>query len=80
MGGCWGMRSHLLLLAHANCPALRDLCTDSDMSSRMMPEPTLVTPWTAGAACVAMIRLIAFISSGCQKLLFFSFSIVLLKR
>lgn len=34
------------------------------MSSGKMPQPALVTPRTGGAACVAMIRLLAFISSG----------------
>lgn len=72
-----GGRTEKLLLicaastsASANCsgPA-RDLCVDSDMSSRMMPQPAPVTPRTGGAACVAMIRLLAFISSGLPETL-----------
>lgn len=61
LGGCILIFTHLLLLT--NCLASCNSCIDSDMSSKMMPKPTLVTPWTVGAACVAMIRLIAFISS-----------------
>lgn len=60
-GGCILIFTQSLWLT--NCPASCDSCTDSDMSSEMMPKPALVTPWTAGAVCAAMIRLIAFISS-----------------
>lgn len=60
-GGCILIFTHSLWLT--NCPTSCNSCTDSDMSSEMMPKPALVTPWTAGAACVAMIRVIAFISS-----------------
>lgn len=56
--------------ASANCPGLaRDSCVDSDMSSGTMPQPGLVTPRTAGAACAATIRLLAFISSGLPETL-----------
>lgn len=47
----WGGRRILILtesLALTNCPASCNSCIDSDTSLEMMPEPTLVTPQTAG--------------------------------